>query len=205
MISSLTAVSAGGSREKRPAMITRASLYQSTLFIFGIVLIILGIGNTVVAQVKVRQYQADLAQTPPSIDAEQTFGKNARLHHFSSEAWSRWALAQAKLDFYQVLPEMEVAVEEAEVVAGAPVVERSELAAPVDGPFVIQVASFRQLTDADRVKASLALIGLEGQIQTVSIEGQTWHRVRLGPFNELIGLNDVRSRLYENDFDGQVY
>lgn len=84
-------------------MTTRSPLYQNTLFIFGIVLIILGIGNTVVAQVKVRQYQADLAQTPPSIDAEQTFGKNARLHHFSSEAWSRWALAQAKLDFYQVL------------------------------------------------------------------------------------------------------
>ena len=84
-------------------MITPSSLYQSTLFIIGIVLIILGIGNTVVAQVKVRQYQADLAQTPPAIDAAQTFGKNATLHHFSSEAWSRWALAQAKLDFYQVL------------------------------------------------------------------------------------------------------
>jgi len=84
-------------------MTAPSSLYQSTLFIIGIVLIILGIGNTVVAQVKVRQYQAALAQTPPSIDAEQTFGKNARLHHFSSEAWSRWALAQAKLDFYQVL------------------------------------------------------------------------------------------------------
>ena len=103
MISSLTAVSPSGSREQRPAMITRASLYQSTLFIVAIVLIILGIGNTVVAHVKVRQYKADLAQTPPSIDAEQTFGKNARLHHFSSEAWSRWALAQAKPDFYQVL------------------------------------------------------------------------------------------------------
>ncbi len=84
-------------------MTTVSSLLQSTLFIIGIVLIILGIGNTVVAQVKVRHYQADLAQTPPAIDTEQTFGKNARLHHFSSEAWSRWAVARAKLDFYQVL------------------------------------------------------------------------------------------------------
>ena len=112
---------------------------------------------------------------------------------------------KAKFDFYQVLPEMEVAVEEAEIVAGAPVVEGTEPSASVDGSFVIQVASFRQLTDADGVKASLALIGLEGHIQTVSIEGQTWHRVRLGPFNELTGLNDARSRLYENDFDAQVY
>ena len=79
------------------------SLSKNALFVIGIGLIILGIGNTVVAQVKVRQYQAALAQTPLSVDTEQTFGKNARLHHFSSEAWSRWALAQAKLDFYQVL------------------------------------------------------------------------------------------------------
>lgn len=84
-------------------MTTVSSLLQSALFIIGIVLIILGIGNTVVAQVKVRQYQADLAQTPPAMETEQTFGKNARLHHFASEAWSRRAVARAKLDFYQVL------------------------------------------------------------------------------------------------------
>ena len=79
------------------------SLFKSALFVIGIGLIMLGTGNTIVAQVKVRQYQAALAQTPPSVDTEQTFGKNARLHHFSSEAWSRRALAPAKLDFYQVL------------------------------------------------------------------------------------------------------
>lgn len=112
---------------------------------------------------------------------------------------------KAKFDFYQVLPEMEVAVEEAEIVVAAPVLEGVESPAPVEGPFVIQVASFRRLTDADSVKASLALLGLEGHIQTVSIQGETWHRVRLGPFNELNGLNDARSRLYENDFDAQVY
>ena len=110
---------------------------------------------------------------------------------------------KAKFDFYQVLPEMEVAVEE-EHIATAPVVEGETIAA-VSGPFVIQVASFRQLADADGVKASLALLGLEGHIQTVSINGETWHRVRLGPFNELDGLNDARTRLYENDFDAQVY
>ncbi len=111
---------------------------------------------------------------------------------------------KAKFDFYQVLPEMEVAVEEVEIAAAAPVTEPGEPPAPVDGA-VIQVASFRQLTDADSVKASLALIGLEGHIQIVSINGETWHRVRLGPFNELNGLNDARSRLYENDFEAQVY
>ena len=112
---------------------------------------------------------------------------------------------KAKFDFYQLLPEMEVAVEEAEITAVAPVAKSTEPAAPLDGRYVIQVASFRQLADADGVKASLALIGLEGEIQTVLINGETWHRVRLGPYTELAGLNDARSRLYDNNFEAQVY
>ena len=112
---------------------------------------------------------------------------------------------KAKFDFYQLLPEMEVKVEEAEITAIAPVAKSIEPVTPLDGRYVIQVASFRQLADADGVKASLALIGLEGQIHTVSINGETWHRVRLGPYTELVGLNDARARLYDNNFEAQVY
>ena len=111
----------------------------------------------------------------------------------------------AKFDFYQLLPEMEVAIVEAEITATAPAAKGTEPAAPVDDRYVIQVASFRELADADGVKASLALIGLEGQIHTVSINGETWHRVRLGPYTELAGLNDARARLYDHNFDAQVY
>lgn len=112
---------------------------------------------------------------------------------------------KAIFEFYQLLPEMEVAVEEEQISATAPVVKGNEPAVLLDGQYVIQVASFRQLADADGVKASLALLGLEGHIQTVSINGETWHRVRIGPYTELKGLNDARARLYDNDFDAQVY
>ena len=84
-------------------MRTVSSLFRNTLFVAGIVLVALGIGNTIVAQFKVREYQSALARTPPPVAAEQTFGQNTRLHHFSSEAWSRHALNQAKLDFYHLL------------------------------------------------------------------------------------------------------
>ena len=72
-------------------MRTVSSLFRNTLFVAGIVLVALGIGNTIVAQFKVREYQSALARTPPPVAAEQTFGQNTRLHHFSSEAWSRHA------------------------------------------------------------------------------------------------------------------
>ena len=84
-------------------MRTVSSLFRNTLFVAGIVLVALGIGNTIVAHFKVREYQSALARTPPPVAAEQTFGQNTRLHHFSSEAWSRHALSQAKLDFYHLL------------------------------------------------------------------------------------------------------
>ena len=84
-------------------MRTVSSLFRNTLFVAGIVLVALGIGNTIVAHFKVREYQSALARTPPPVAAEQTFGQNTRLHHFSSEAWSRRALNQAKLDFYHLL------------------------------------------------------------------------------------------------------
>ena len=84
-------------------MRTLSALFRNTLFVAGITLVALGLGNTLVAHVKVREYQSALARTPSPVAAEQTFGKNARLYHFSSEAWSRRSLNQAKLDFYQVL------------------------------------------------------------------------------------------------------
>ena len=84
-------------------MRTLSALFRNTLFVAGITLVALGLGNTLVAHFKVREYQSALARTPPPVAAEQTFGKNARLYHFSSEAWSRRSLNQAKLDFYHVL------------------------------------------------------------------------------------------------------
>ena len=84
-------------------MSTVSPLFRNTLFVVGLVMLAMGIGNTIVAHFKVQEYQSALAHTPPAVGAEQTFGKSTRLHHFSSEAWSRRALDQAKLDFYHVL------------------------------------------------------------------------------------------------------
>ena len=84
-------------------MRTLSALFRNTLFVAGITLVALGLGNTLVAHFKVREYQSALARTPPPVAVEQAFGKSTRLHHFSSEAWSRRSLNQAKLDFYHVL------------------------------------------------------------------------------------------------------
>jgi len=103
------------------------------------------------------------------------------------------AATKPKFDFYTILPEMEVMVPEQDI-AGK--VEHGVAHVKTPGTYVLQVGSFRRYDQADRLKAQLALLGLEADIQGVTVNGnETWHRVRLGPFHSLRKLNDAREVL----------
>ncbi|MEX0951053.1 MAG: SPOR domain-containing protein [Gammaproteobacteria bacterium] len=123
-----------------------------------------------------------------------------------------------RFDFYTILPEMEVSVPEWETPpAPVPDAATAEPGVPVSEPadtaaapattaesdiYVLQIGSFRQHEEADRVKARLALLGISTEIQRVVIDGDTaWHRVRAGPYREPAALNDARKRLQENAID----
>lgn len=103
-----------------------------------------------------------------------------------------------RFDFYTILPEMEVKVPDWEIGEAGQAQEK-----PLQpGIYVIQVGSFRNLDEADRVKAQLASMGIQAEIQRVVMNGQdTWHRVRIGPFKHLARLDEMRERLLANDLD----
>lgn len=102
-----------------------------------------------------------------------------------------------RFEFYTLLPEMEVAVPENELTGSSTAARRDSEKADVT--YVLQAGSFRQLAQADRLKAELALMGMPVMIQTVSIEGGSkWHRVRVGPFTNLQALNEARAELQSN-------
>ena len=105
-----------------------------------------------------------------------------------------------RFDFYNLLPEMEVVVPEAEI-KGTPTregVKRVEK----PGTYLLQAGSFRNRKQADQLRAKLGLLGMETRIQTVSVNSkQSWHRVRVGPFNNLRDLNQARSLLKKNGVD----
>ena len=114
-----------------------------------------------------------------------------------------------RFDFYTILPEMEVAVPQTDTRARRDLSVQDTPAglAPVEEPgtYLLQAGSFRRAEEADRLRASLALLGIESSVQTVTIdERDTWHRVRVGPYQELERLNAVRSRLKENGIDTVV-
>jgi len=62
---------------------------------------------------------------------------------------------------------------------------------PVAKNWIIQVASFSNVADADRVRAQLILNGLPNAgIQSVEVSGKgTYHRVMVGPFDHRPSLN----------------
>jgi len=118
-----------------------------------------------------------------------------------------------RFEFYKLLPEQEVEVpRERETARGqeAPADPPQGGTAPATGDrepapggrYLLQAGSFRSHADADRLKASLALLGIEARIQQVELPGgETWHRVRIGPFSDRAEINRVRERLAQNEVE----
>lgn len=109
-----------------------------------------------------------------------------------------------RFEFYKILPEMEVVVPDEEarkLTAPKPSKPAATTATATVSKerYLLQVASFQNHADADRLKAQLALLGVEAGIQTVEIKGgETWHRVRVGPFSDQASLTSTRERLQSN-------
>lgn len=101
---------------------------------------------------------------------------------------------RSRYDFYTLLPELEVVVPDAGTGGNAPKPRQVE----EPGEYILQAGSFRNFADADRLKANLALLGIVANIQTVKVNDDTWHRVRIGPYRDLAELNRLRDRLHEN-------
>jgi cell division protein FtsN len=66
-------------------------------------------------------------------------------------------------------------------------------------PLYLQVGAFQKPTDADNLKARLALIGLDASVQEVDIADKgRMYRVRTGPFATTDELNRARGQLSQN-------
>ena len=99
---------------------------------------------------------------------------------------------KSRFDFYTMLPNFEVIVDEA---ASDDSVEAKPVAVEEPGVYVLQAGSFSTMEDADRRRAELALQGIESQIQLAPVNDKTYHRVLIGPTDDLDELNMLRSRL----------
>lgn len=125
-------------------------------------------------------------------------------------------------DFYSVLPEKDVRIPDAELSAkvraeqqappatpparptaplpsapGKTITAAPSLAGNAGGPdsYLLQIGAFPNSGDAEALKARLAMQGFVANVQNVTINGQAYHRVRLGPFQSATVLESTKQRL----------
>ena len=102
--------------------------------------------------------------------------------------------SKPRFDFYKILPGTEEPATEQQLKD----TQKGSTAATREA-FFLQAGAFQSARDADNLKASLALIGIEATIQTSSLPDKgVWHRVRIGPYSSVEELNRARDTLKQN-------
>lgn len=104
-----------------------------------------------------------------------------------------------RYDFYTLLPEREVEIPDEELRARVQAErEAPASAAPpaADGArYLLQAGSFTDPARAEELKARIAMAGEIARIEGASIDGQTRHRVILGPYANAQALETAKRRL----------
>ena len=111
------------------------------------------------------------------------------------------AEADAQFDFYDRLKNQQVVIPEQERDA-RPELPTSLIDRP--GVYVLQPGAYRDAAEAEKLRARLSRLGVAATIQRVSIDADVFHRVRIGPYEDLGELNAVRAKLRAADIDPQV-
>jgi len=104
-------------------------------------------------------------------------------------------LAKPKFDFYKILPGGEV--------ASAPVVNKP--AEDVPEKIYLQAGAYQNPSDADNLKARLALMGIEANVQRIDLaEKGIFYRVRLGTFATAEAADSMRARLASEGIEAAI-
>lgn len=101
------------------------------------------------------------------------------------------APAQSQYDFYQMLPNLKVTVPHPNGAGGAAAAGGRSSASG----YILQVGSYRDAAQAQRIVAELDSLGIIAHIDTVPDGRTTLHRVRIGPLTDTAELNRIRGVL----------
>jgi cell division protein FtsN len=153
----------------------------------------LGLGLGVAGVVYLKDHRLDA----PIASSEKAIKKRTRGNE-PPESGDSGGDESKSYAFYEMLPKFEVVVPEKDKdvrpdIKSVPETRR--------GTYVLQAGSYKNFADADRVRAKLALLGIESNVQKVTVDNDTWHRIRIGPIFKLEELNRMRQTLRKADVD----
>jgi len=104
-------------------------------------------------------------------------------------------------EFYKVLPDKEggAARKQAAAPVAKPPVSQAPAKAADSTLYFVQAGSFQNADDAEKLKAKLALSGMEAAVQKADVPDKgVWYRVRLGPYKGQAEANTAIANLKQN-------
>jgi cell division protein FtsN len=153
----------------------------------------LGLGLAVAGIVYLKDHRLDV----PQAGADRAIKKRTHGNEPPEAGYSS-AEESKSYAFYEMLPKFEVVVPEKDKDVRP---DSKSMPETRRGTYVLQAGSYKNFADADRVRAKLALQGVESNVQKVTVDNDTWHRIRIGPISKLDDLNRMRQILRKADVD----
>jgi cell division protein FtsN len=153
----------------------------------------LGLGLAVAGVIYLKDHRLDV----PESRAGKTLKKRPHANE-APEAGDTAPDDSKSYAFYEMLPKFEVVVPEKDKDVRP---DTKSVPETRSGTYVLQAGSYKNFADADRVRAKLALQGIESNVQKVTVDNDTWHRIRIGPISKLDDLNRMRQILRKADVD----
>lgn len=133
-------------------------------------------------------------RTPPSSKAEPVRPTPSQQSSKADAKQPKSDDTKPRFDFYKILPGNE-----------EPTPQKSAGDSPKTSTasgkeaFFLQAGAFQSAPDADNMKARLALLGVEANVETASLPDKgVLHRVRIGPYTSVEELNRTRDTLKQN-------
>ncbi|MEY3281530.1 MAG: hypothetical protein RL674_1515 [Pseudomonadota bacterium] len=162
-------------------------------------------------------------QSGLSPEAIETLEKPPEVN-LTPEAMSELENAMPQFDFYTILPEKAVVVPDQEITARAreerinvnvaPVDIAQPIDSTIDAPvasvapatkststYIMQAGSFKDASDAEKMRANLASMGIEARIERAKVGEVVWNRIKIGPYSQMSSVSSVRARLRQNGID----
>jgi cell division protein FtsN len=127
------------------------------------------------------------AERPAARRASPTAGASAE----------RAERAENRFEFYEILPQLEVVVPDDD----APAKPGARRPAETPGSYLLQAGSFGAAAEADRMQANLALLGFASHVQRATLDDHVFHRVRIGPIDDLDTAKRTQRRLRDARID----
>lgn len=98
---------------------------------------------------------------------------------------------EIKFDFYQMLPKMQVTIDNSSTTNTT----------PNHGQYILQLASFANQDEATDFQKNIKNLGFHSKLQAVQQANLTRYRVQIGPFKKQQDAEDMRDNLQKQDID----